>query len=88
MLILIKGAGDIATGIAVRLFHSGMQVVMTETAVPTTVRRAVAFSRAVYEKKAVVEGITARLAADVSQRSSIIQHGEIPLLFDPSCKVL
>lgn len=32
MLILIKGAGDIATGIAVRLKNSGMQVVMTEIA--------------------------------------------------------
>ena len=49
MLILIKGAGDIATGIAVRLKNSGMQVVMTEIAIPTTVRRSVAFSRAVYE---------------------------------------
>ena len=49
MLILIKGAGDIATGIAVRLKNAGMQVVMTEIAIPTTVRRSVAFSRAVYE---------------------------------------
>mgnify|MGYP003289990932 FL=1 len=47
MLILIKGAGDIATGIAVRLKNAGMQVVMTEIAIPTTVRRSVAFSRAV-----------------------------------------
>ena len=43
MLILIKGAGDIATGIAVRLKNAGMQVVMTEIAIPTTVRRSVAF---------------------------------------------
>ena len=34
MLILIKGAGDIATGIAARLKNSGMQVVMTEIAIP------------------------------------------------------
>ena len=37
--VLIKGAGDLATGIACRLHNSGFQVVMTELAVPTTVRR-------------------------------------------------
>ena len=46
MKILIRGAGDLATGIAVRLYRAGHQIVMTETAVPLTVRRTVAFSRA------------------------------------------
>ena len=50
MKIVIKGAGDLATGIASRLYHAGHQIVMTEIAVPLTVRRSVALSRAVYEK--------------------------------------
>ncbi len=58
--VLIKGAGDLASGIAVRLYHSGFQVIMTETGEPTTIRRYVAFSRAVYESEAEVEGIIAK----------------------------
>ena len=59
---MIKGAGDLATGIAWRLKKCGHDIVMTETDVPTTVRRTVAFSRAVYEQKAAVEGIEAEYA--------------------------
>lgn len=88
MLILIKGAGDIATGIAVRLKNAGMQVVMTEIAIPTTVRRSVAFSRAVYEGSAVVENITARLVLDFTQIPAVLQRDEIPVLIDPRCEVL
>ena len=50
MKILIKGAGDLATGIASRLYSAGYQIMMTDIAVPLTVRRLVAFSRAVYEE--------------------------------------
>ena len=88
MLILIKGAGDIATGTAVRLKNSGMQVVMTEIAIPTTVRRSVAFSRAVYEGSAVVEIITAGLVLDFAQIPAVLQRDEIPVLIDPRCEVL
>ena len=59
MKILIKGAGDIATGIASRLYRGGHQLMMTEIAVPLTVRRTVAFSRAVYEGSARVEDMEA-----------------------------
>ncbi|HAX52412.1 MAG TPA: molybdenum hydroxylase, partial [Lachnospiraceae bacterium] len=58
MRILIRGAGDLATGIASRLYHGGHQIIMTEIAVPLTVRRMVAFSRAVYEGRAEVEDMT------------------------------
>ena len=88
MLILIKGAGDIATGIAVRLKNAGMQVVMTEIAIPTTVRRSVAFSRAIYEGSAVVENITAKLVLDFAQIPAVLQRDEIPVLIDPRCEVL
>ena len=76
--VLIKGAGDLATGIACRLHRCGYQVVMTEIAVPTTVRRTVAFSRAVYEEKAVVEDITGILChstEDVYKRQLLNRYG-------------
>ena len=57
--ILIRGAGDLATGVAAELKEQGHQIVMTEIAVPLTVRRQVACSRAVYEGKVVIEKHTA-----------------------------
>ena len=44
MLVLIRGAGDIATGIALRLYRTGIQVVMTDLPRPTAIRRTVCFS--------------------------------------------
>ena len=68
MLVLIKGAGDLATGAAVRLYRAGIPVVMTEVAQPTAVRRTVAFSQCMYDGAAQVEGISARRAEDAGER--------------------
>ena len=58
--ILLRGGGDIATGIALRLYRSGFRrLIILETAHPMAVRRRVAFSEAVYEGLCTVEGITA-----------------------------
>ena len=61
MLVLIRGAGDIATGIALRLYHAGLQVVMTDLPKPTAIRRTVCFSQAIVLGSFAVEGITGRL---------------------------
>ena len=68
MKIVIKGAGDLATGVAWELFRAGHRIIMTEIAVPLTVRRQVAYSRAVYERRAEVEGVTGVLRFMGSQR--------------------
>lgn len=88
MKVLIKGAGDLATGVAAELYKRGYQIIMTETQIPLSVRRQVAFSRAVYEKTAEVEGITARLAADAAQAQDISAQGDIAVLVDPAAKIL
>ena len=86
MKILIKGAGDLATGIASRLYSAGHQIMMTDIAVPLTVRRLVAFSRAVYEGEAVVEDMTARLAKNQEEAEQIMEEGDIPVLVDPKAE--
>ena len=63
MLVLIKGAGDLATGTAIRLYRAGFTLVMTDIEKPTAVRRTVAFCQCIYDGAATVEGITARRAA-------------------------
>ncbi len=86
--VLIKGAGDIATGIAYRLKKCGFAVVMTETAVPTTVRRTVAFSRAVYECRCEVEGVEAVLCEDCKAVKACIENGDIPVVVDEDAKII
>ena len=62
MLVIIRGGGDIATGIALRLYRSGMKIVICEIPAPTSIRRTVCFSEAVRLGETAVEGITARRA--------------------------
>lgn len=88
MLIFIKGAGDLATGVAWRLHNCGFQVVMTDIARPTAVRCTVAFSRAVYEGAAEIEGVTARLARDPADALRITGEGEIAVLVDPEAAAI
>ena len=88
MLVLIKGAGDLATGTAVRLHRAGFPVVMTDIAQPTAVRRTVAFSQCMYDGVTEVEGITARRAASKDEVQTILAAGEIPVLADPEARIL
>lgn len=85
MLVLIRGAGDIASGIALRLYRSGLQVVMTDLPQPTAIRRTVSFSQAIVYGSAQVEDVTARLAA-VEQVPAVLAAGEIPVLADLDCR--
>ena len=83
MKILIKGAGDLATGIASRLYGAGHQILMTEIGTPLTVRRTVALSRAVYEKRAKVEEMEAFRADSEKEAKSILERGDIAVMVDP-----
>ena len=88
MLVLIKGAGDLATGTAVRLHRAGFPIVMTDIDQPTAVRRTVAFCQCMYDGVTEVEGITARRAANVEEVRAILTAGEIPVLADPEAHIL
>jgi xanthine dehydrogenase accessory factor len=86
-LVLVKGAGDFATGIIHRLHRSGFRVVATELERPLAVRRWVALSEAVYEKEYTVEGVTAHLT-DAVDMHRVLSEGKVTLLVDPDARVL
>lgn len=88
MLVLVKGAGDLATGTAVRLYRAGFQVVMTEVDKPTAVRRTVAFCQCMYDGVTQVEGITARRADGVQEVQALLEAGEVPVVCDPAADIL
>jgi len=86
MRILIKGAGDLATGVAVRLKRAGFDVVMADLPHPTAVRRTVSFCEAIPEGVMVVEGIRARRAESAEAAESILAAGDVAVLEDPEAR--
>lgn len=85
MLALIRGAGDLATGIALRLWRSGIRVVLTDLERPTAIRRTVAFSEAIVYGETAVEDVTAHLAANADEARALLAQGIVPVLADPGC---
>lgn len=81
--VLIRGGGEMASGVAYRLFRSRLKVVMTEIPQPLCVRREVSFCEAIFQKEKAVEGVTAKYLASPQEVPSAWEEGIIPLLIDP-----
>ncbi len=88
MLVLMRGAGDIATGVALRLMRAGFSVAMTELPVPSAIRRTVAFSEAMRAGMATVEGVTARFASSPKEALCVLKEGGLPVFADPALESL
>lgn len=82
-LVVIRGAGDIASGVAIRLVRCGYRVVMLEIPLPTAIRRSAAFAQAVFDGSVTVEDLTARLVATAREALDLTLRREIALLVDP-----
>jgi len=83
-LTAIKGGGDIASGIACRLFQSGFPVFITELDSPLVVRRAVAFAQAMFSGETVIAGIKAVKVQSPEEIIRTIKKGFIPVIADPA----
>lgn len=88
MLAVIRGAGDIATGVALRLHRAGIRVVMCDIAVPTSIRRTVCFSEAIRLGEYQVEGVRAVHVADAAQALAVAAAGDVAVLVDPDASSL
>ena len=85
--VLIRGGGDLASGVALRLYRSGFHILITELPQPQVVRRLVSFAEAVYQGSFPVEGVLARYAEDLHAALNISFNDEIPVLVDPEASV-
>lgn len=81
--MVIRGAGDLATGIALRLWRTHIQVVLTDIPQPTAIRRTVCFSQAIVHGETTVEGVTARMAGTADAARMLLAAGIVPVLADP-----
>lgn len=88
ILVAVKGAGDLATGVMHRLARAGFAVMATELPHPTVVRRTVAFAEAVTAGQMTVEDITAQRADSLAEIHAAIAINRIPIVVDPDGNLL
>ncbi|MGI6070396.1 MAG: selenium-dependent molybdenum cofactor biosynthesis protein YqeB [Blautia sp.] len=81
-VIIVRGGGDIASGVIHKLHRSRFPVLILECAQPTAIRREVSFCEAVYDGESFVEGVLCEKIADISECEEVWKKGEIPLLVD------
>jgi xanthine dehydrogenase accessory factor len=86
-LVVVRGAGDLATGCIVRLVRAGFRVAALESARPSSIRRTVCLSEAMYEGEAEVEGVRAVRLDDPERLLDVLARsgpaGPVPILADP-----
>lgn len=83
-LVVVRGAGDLATGTIWCLHQCGFRVLATEVPKPSAIRRSVAFSEAMYDGAAVVENVTARRVENLEAAEMVWRQKEVPILADPA----
>jgi xanthine dehydrogenase accessory factor len=86
LVILIRGAGEMASGVAHRLHQSHFKICMLEIPHPLAVRREVSFCEAIYQGEKEVEGVQAKFISKQEEIQSVWKEGKIPLLINPDSK--
>ena len=87
-LVVVRGAGDLATGTIIRLFKAGYKVIALETDKPTVIRRTVSLAEAVYDKCVTVEGVKGVLVSGDSEIRRALDDGNVPVVVDKDLSVL
>lgn len=83
-IVVVRGGGDLATGVIQKLYRSGFKVVILETAIPLAIRRTVSLCSAVYHGKYKVEDMEAVFISNVSECTNIWEKNQLPVLIDPT----
>jgi xanthine dehydrogenase accessory factor len=90
-IVIVRGGGDLASGVALRLYRAGLRVAITELPQPRAVRRLVSFAEAVYSSEVIVEGVTGKRIMDPGDTLRILRiftQKQIPVLVDPDFQAL
>ncbi len=86
--MVVRGAGEMASGVIRRLFLAGFEVIALEQEKPNCIRRTVCFAEAVYESEVTVEDVTARLVHTADGVSSLVAEGCVPVFIDTEARLL
>lgn len=85
--VIVRGGGDLASGVALRCFRAGWNVLVTELEKPLAVRRLVSFSQAIYDLVSFVEEVRGVRVDSMDEVERAIASGEVPVIIDPDCNV-
>ncbi len=80
---MLRGGGDLATGVAWRLTRAGWPVVVLELPEPLTIRRTVALSTAVTDGEISVQGMRGVLAHTAGEALGVAGRGDVAVLVAP-----
>ena len=83
MRVLVRGGGDLASGTVYKLFQCGFEVIILECEKPTSIRRYVSFSEAVYHGHTYVEKVCCEKAESIQEVERILKEKKVALLVDP-----
>ena len=87
-LVLVRGAGDIASGIIYSLATAGFRVVCTEIDKPSCIRTEVSFSSAIFDKFKVLDGITCEFVKNIDDIDKVLDKGNVALIIDEKLEIL
>lgn len=87
-LVVVRGGGDLGSGVVYRLVQAGFPVIVTETDAPTVVRRRAAFASAMFADEITIQGVTARRATSTDEAARILLDGDVPVVEDPDGRVI
>lgn len=86
--VIIRGGGDIATGVIWTLYNAGFKVLVLEIDKPSTIRRTVSFSQAIYSGETTVDGVKAVVITDINELNDELYKNYVPIIIDPNCNSL
>lgn len=87
LVVLIKGAGEMASAVAHRLYRCGFQIIMTELEKPSMVRRKVSFGNCIFEGSWQVEDVESKRAGNLKEIREALARRKIPVVIDEKCKI-
>lgn len=87
-LVVVRGGGDIASGICHRLHRAGLKVLILDIEKPTTIRREVAFSEAIYSSEIEIEGVKAVHVKGFEEIYNEIDKGNISVYIDETGQII
>jgi xanthine dehydrogenase accessory factor len=85
---VVKGAGDLGSGVAWRLWRTGFRVVCIDIAQPTVIRRTVSFAAALYDGRTTVEGVQCERISVADEAFYLWSRNTIPVMADPEARII
>lgn len=87
MRVLVRGGGDLASGVIARIHRAGWDVLVTELPQPLVVRRTVSFAQAVFSGQVSIEGISAVRVNGIPEIDAALANNKIPVIVDPQAEI-